>query len=47
LVSDETAGAVTPETAVPILEGLEWHFYGGSYFGTAGQEGRGPILVDL
>jgi hypothetical protein len=47
LVSDETAGAVTPETAVNVLEGLEWHFYGGSYFGMAGQEGRGPILVNL
>ena len=47
LVSDEVASKVTPETAIEILKNLDWHFYGGSYFGTAGQKGSGPIFVDL
>lgn len=43
LVSDEVAGTVTPETAVAILEGLEWYYCGGSYFKTTGKKGSGPM----
>ena len=38
---------VRPEDAVALLERLPWHVYGGSYFGTAGRRGTGPLFVDL
>jgi len=47
LVSAEVAAAATPETAVAVLEGLEWYFAGGSYFGSSGAKGAGPVQVDL
>jgi hypothetical protein len=47
LLSDEVAKSVTPATAVGILEDLDWHFYGGSYFKTKGRKGSGQISVDL
>lgn len=46
LVSEEVAGTVTPDSAGEILESLDWYFYGGSYFETAGRRGSGPIFVD-
>ncbi len=47
LVSAEVAASVTPETAVAVLDGLDWHFAGGSYFGSSGAKRSGPIRVDL
>ena len=47
LITEETAKTVTPENAVEILEGLKWHFYGGSYFNTSWEKGSGNIFVDL
>ena len=38
---------VTPEAAAPLLERLPWHVYGGSWFGTSGRRGSGPLRVDL
>ncbi len=47
LVSEEVARTVTPETAVSVLESLEWRISGGSYFRSTGRKGAGPIRVDL
>jgi hypothetical protein len=47
LVSEDVAGTVTPDAAVEILENLDWYFYGGNYFETAGKKGSGPLSVDL
>jgi hypothetical protein len=47
LISDEVANTGTPETAVEILEGLDWFIRGGSYFKTPGQRGSGRVRVDL
>ena len=47
LISDDLLKTVTPESAVVILEGLDWHFYGGSYFKTQGRKGSGQIFVDI
>lgn len=47
LLSDDIVKTATPETAIAILENLDWHFYGGSYFKTQGQKGSGHIAVDL
>ncbi len=47
LVSDDVAKTVTPETAVSILEGLEYRFSGGSYFRSTGQKSVGSLKVDL
>jgi len=47
VISPDLAATLTPERAVPILESLPWHFYGGSYFRSTGKRGTGPIFVDL
>jgi hypothetical protein len=47
VISEEAAGTVSPATALGVLEGLEWHVFGGSYFKTAGRRGTGPLFVDL
>jgi hypothetical protein len=47
LVSAEVAASVTPETAVAVLDGLDWHFAGVSYFGSSGAKGSGPVHMDL
>lgn len=47
LISEDVAHTVTPSSAVAILENLDWYFYGGSYFDTAGKKGSGPLAVDL
>ena len=38
---------IKPENAAAVLEHLPWHIYGGSYFGTPGRRGTGPLHVDL
>jgi len=47
VISPDVAASLTPERAVPILEGLPWHVFGGSHFRSTGKRGTGPILVDL
>lgn len=37
----ETAETMTPETAIPYLESLDWHLYGGSYFLKSDHRGKG------
>jgi hypothetical protein len=46
LLTDAAARAVTPETAVCVLEGLEWRFAGGSAFGSTGFRTTDPLRVD-
>jgi hypothetical protein len=47
LLSEEAARSITPETAVAVLESLEWRFAGGSYFESTGFRSTGPVLVNL
>ncbi len=47
LVTEDVARSVTPETAVTVLENLDWRISGGSYFRSTGRKGTGPIHVDL
>lgn len=47
LVSPEALQGLTPERAVAVLQGLDWHFRGGSYFRTQGERASGPMRVDL
>lgn len=45
-VTPEQASALTAEGAKGALEGLDWYYYGGSYFG--GRSGRtaGEVLLN-
>lgn len=43
----ETAKGMTPESAVSVLDKLEWKFVGGSYFNTLGRRTSGKLSVDL
>jgi hypothetical protein len=46
IISEEIAPIITPENAVEILNNLEWHFYGGSYFfGRFGKGLKGNVDV--
>lgn len=48
LISDEIAQTVTAETAVRVLESLDWYHYGGSYFRESGiRKGSGTVSVNL
>jgi len=47
LVSEEIAPTVRPETAVQILQSLEWRLAGGSYFESTGFKSAGPVIVNL
>ena len=47
LVSEEVVSTVTPETAVEVLEGLEWRISGRSYFKSTGTKGAGSVFVNL
>jgi len=48
LITEDMAGVMKPETAVSILENLEWHFVGGSYYRSCGKKITGPIyIVDI
>jgi hypothetical protein len=40
LIAPERAQALSPGEAVDYLNSLDWHFYGGSYFGRAGRSSR-------
>lgn len=37
---------IRTEDAVRYLESLPAYYFGGSYFGTTGREGRGQVFVD-
>lgn len=43
LIPENMLTTMTPESAESFLNGLEWHFYGGSYFKTTGKTGSGPL----
>jgi hypothetical protein len=47
LIAPHAAETLTPEAAVPYLNSLEWHLYGGSYFGGKAGRSRGTVQVDL
>ncbi len=47
ILTPEMQQLLTPENAVQLLESLPAHFYGGSFFMTAGAESSGSISVDL
>jgi hypothetical protein len=47
LVTPEMVESLTPERAPELLASLPRHFYGGSFFGTRGREGTGPVGIDL
>jgi len=47
IVSPSVARTATPESAVAILEGLDWYLYGGSYFESRGTRGSGTVYVGL
>src|SRR5690349_793813 len=47
LLPDGAEADLTPEAAIPLLERLPWHVYGGSYFRTAGRHGTGPFRADV
>jgi hypothetical protein len=46
IVTPQVAETVTPEHAVEVLEALDFHLYGGSYFRGAGRS-KGSVRVDL
>lgn len=47
LLPEGAHAGLTPEAAVPLLESLPWHVYGGSYWGTGGRRGAGPLHADF
>lgn len=47
LVTDDQLAEITPENAVEFLDGLPWHFYGGSYFASGPGRSSPPVSVDL
>jgi len=46
LVTAEQLTGLTPGQVPTLLAGLAWYFYGGSYFGTTGRRGSGPLWLD-
>ncbi|MCX7044792.1 MAG: hypothetical protein NTX50_04790 [Candidatus Sumerlaeota bacterium] len=36
--AEVTGGSLTPETALQRIAGMEWFFYGGSYYRTTGRK---------
>lgn len=47
LITREAARVLSPDAAVEYLNGLDWHLYGGSYFGGLKGRSTGEIPVDL
>ncbi len=45
LLQEGEAEDITAESAYRILESLPWHFYGFSYYRTAGERSLGPVRV--
>jgi hypothetical protein len=46
VITPEMESIVTAETAVSMLEQLDWHLYGGSYFGKSGKSTDKHLQVD-
>ncbi len=38
---------VTEEEGYRVLESLPWHFYGGTYYRTAGEKSMGPVRLRM
>lgn len=47
LIAPRSGETLTPEAAVPYLNGLDWHLYGGSYSGGRAGRSCGKVQVDL
>jgi hypothetical protein len=47
LLPEGADARLRPEDAVPLLERLPWHVYGGSFFDSPGRRGMGAPHVDL
>lgn len=45
LIEPEVANSLTPDRALEYLESLEWHLFGGSYFGGKGRSTTSKINV--
>lgn len=45
LLPAEAARTIQPETAVAVLQRLDWYFAGGSYFSSAGFRSTGPLAL--
>jgi len=46
LITEEVADTISPEKAVEYLNKLDWHLYGGSYFGGKGKS-KNNVQADL
>ena len=46
LITQEVANSLPANKAIEYLENLEWHLYGGSYFGRKGKS-KFKVYVDL
>ena len=46
LIPAQLAESLTPDKAVDYLDGLDWHLYGGSYFGGKGRSSN-SIATEL
>lgn len=46
-ISEEQAAALTPDSALTVLERLPWYYVGGSYFPSGGGRRSGRAAVDL
>lgn len=46
IIDEKDLESITPENAIAYIESLDWYIYGGSYFSTRGQYGRGKAMVD-
>lgn len=45
LLNETQVSQVTAETAVALLQQLDWYFYGGSYFNSLGRKGYPPLQL--
>jgi hypothetical protein len=46
LITPQIADSLAPNDAIDYLDGLEWHLYGGSYFGSKGRSSA-RVSADL
>jgi hypothetical protein len=47
LITREAARSLSPEGAVEYLNAIDWHLYGGAYFGGLKGRSTGKVPVDL
>ena len=47
IISDQELTNLTPMKVVAYLEKLDWYIFGGSYFSSAGNYGKGKVFVDI